>query len=490
MAELKGEYIYDFYDVKEYIESHAKACEKRNEAIETLHSIYLEAQEKGTPLSEIHEGSPKEYAKEIVEGLPHISPEKKKIIKRVLITVFAFVIAVLAYFTSDYYYMQKYGYNYYMKFPEIFSGAPFGRGDENYTAYLTVGDDGYPTQDANLSAAGMYFDGIMASNNSDDYFTVIMRSETKQVSPLHYTFKYPGFTYGGGEYQWMHTKSGRISAEVGGLPFSGEVVRVNATGKDLCYWIDFTASDENADYSGIAKRINSGEIVTVYLNDINNMSWQYRGILYVILEKHFPFFVSYNYDPIIEGKQTSGKEEVYYYLTTSDGKATAVVRTEYNEELGGQELIWDSVPRKLDESLDWVESGMPFLDDEGLICVEITETFKDGTTKTETIKAEKKTKLVYSEFVEYIADKALEVRIHAERDEEGRFVELRGHGFGIGLPGYVYDENGDPIYQFADFNPEVYILENGDVAMEIKYYKTDEPEKIIEETIIFDHKKY
>ena len=92
--------------------------------------------------------------------------------------------------------------------------------------------------------------------------------------------------------------------------------------------------------------------------------------------------------------------------------------------------------------------------------------------------------------MEYIADKALEVRIHAERDEEGRFVELRGNGLGIGLPGYVYDENRDPIYQFADFNPEVYILENGDVAMEIKYYKTDEPEKIIEETIIFDHKKY
>lgn len=490
MNELKGEYILDFYDVKEYIEKHAKVGEKRNEALETLHGIYLEAQENETPISEIHEGSAKEYAKEIVEGLPHMAPEKRKIMRRIVIAVFAAVLAVIAYFTSDFYYMQKYGYNYYRNFPEIFWGAPYGRGDENYIAYLNVGDDGFPTQDENLSAAGMYFDKIMVSKNYDDFFTIIMRSETKQISPTEYTFKYPGFTYGGGEYIWMHTKSGKISAEVCGLPFSGEVVRVNATGKDLCYWIDFTASDESADYSGISKRIISGETVTVKLDDINNMHWRYKDILEVLLERHFPFFVTYKYDPVIEGRETAPQDGIYYHMTTSDGKAQAFVRSEYNEELGGQELIWNSVPRKLDESLDWVESGKPYLDDEGLICVEITEVFKDGTRKTETVKAEKKTKLVYSYFIEYTENKAFEVRINAERDADGKFTEIHGNGWGVTK--YNDDENGDPIYAmpYEKNNWESYILENGDAAMEISYYKIDEPEKIIEETIIFNHKKY
>ena len=99
MNELKGEYILDFYDVKDYIEKHAKAGEKRNEALETLHGIYLEAQEKETPLSEIHEGSAKEYAKEIVEGLPHMAPEKRRIIKRILTVVLATVFVLAAYFS-------------------------------------------------------------------------------------------------------------------------------------------------------------------------------------------------------------------------------------------------------------------------------------------------------------------------------------------------------------------------------------------------------
>ena len=43
---------------------------------------------------------------------------------------------------------------------------------------------------------------------------------------------------------------------------------------------------------------------------------------------------------------------------------------------------------------------------------------------------------------------------------------------------------------YEKYNWESYILENGDAAMEISYYRIDEPEKIIEETIIFNHKKY
>ena len=62
----------------------------------------------------------------------------------------------------------------------------------------------------------------------------------------------------------------------------------------------------------------------------------------------------------------------------------------------------------------------------------------------------------------------------------------------MGVTKYNNDENGDPIYTvpYEKDNWESYILENGDAAMEISYYKIDEPEKIIEETVIFNHKKY
>ena len=66
----------------------------------------------GSKFSEIHEGSAKEYAKEIVEGLPHMAPEKRRIIKRILTVVLAAAFVLAAYFTSDYYFMQIGGFNY------------------------------------------------------------------------------------------------------------------------------------------------------------------------------------------------------------------------------------------------------------------------------------------------------------------------------------------------------------------------------------------
>lgn len=493
MNELKGEYILDFYDVKDYIEKHAKAGERRNEALETLHGIYLEAQENETPLSEIHEGSAKEYAKEIVEGLPHMAPEKRRIIKRILTVVLAAVFVLAAYFTSDYYYMQIGGFNYKMRYPDKFWGAPYGPLElETYIAYVSVSDNGSLSQDENLENIGIYFEGGGAPDGSDDFFSVTMRSKTEKLSPTSYTLRVPGFSFSSGEFYWVHN-SRDITAKVCGLPFVGEIERVDGTGYDMIYDIYFRASDENADYSGISKKINSGETIEITFEDIHYYSWNYKGLKEVLLvEGYFPFFIDYKYRPAREEFYEEKEEpDVYYYLKTSDGKAQAVVRSEYNEELGGQEFVfWESIPKKLDESLDWVESGEPYLDDEGLICVEITEVFKDGTRKNETVKSEKKTKLVYSDFIEYTENKAFEVRINAERDADGKFTEIQGNGWGVTK--YNNDENGDPIYTvpYEKDNWESYILENGDAAMEISYYKIDEPEKIIEETVIFNHKKY
>lgn len=493
MNELKGEYILDFYDVKDYIEKHAKADEKRNEAIETLYGIYLEAQENKTPLSEIHEGTAKDYAKEIVEGLPHIAPEKEKIIKRVIAAVLAVAFVLAAYFTSDWHYMQIGGFNYKMRYPDKFWGGAYGGyEDETYTAYVSVGDDGSITQDEKLTEIGIYFEGGGAPNGSDEFFSVMMRSKTQKNSATSYYLRVPGFSFSSGEFYWITEKDGEITAEVDGLPFVGEVERVDGTGYDMIYDIYFRASDENADYSGIAAKINSGETIKIVFKDVHYYSWHYKDLKDILLvEGYFPFFGDYKYKPENEdiyAKDEKKEPDVFYYLTTSDGKAQAVVITEYNEELGGQELVWDSVPRKLDESLEYVESGRPFLDDEGMVCVEITEVFADGTTKTETVKAEKKTKFVYSEYVEYSESKMFLAQIEAVRDTEGRFTKITGYG--TGTTEYIYNENHEPIYNMDGNDAEFSITEEGDVVVTIYYYSYDAPEKILSETIVINHKKY
>lgn len=493
MAELKGEYILDFYDVKDYIEKHAKACPERNEAIETLHGIYLDAQESGTPVSEIHEGSAKEYAKEIVEGLPHMSSEKRKIIRRILAAVFAAAFIVLAYFTSDYYYMQVGGFNYKMRYPEKFWGAPTGGiENETYVAYISRGDDGSVSQDENLENISIYFEAAGAPKGSDEFFSVTMRSKTEKLSPTSYTLRVPGFSFSSREFYWIYNVYD-ITATVDGLPFVGEVERVDGTGYDMIYDIYFHASDENADYSGISAKINSGETIEITFEDVYYYSWNYKGLKEIILvEGYFPFFVDYKYRPANEDMYSEDEEkenpDVMYYFKTSDGKAQAFVYSEYNEKLGGQELVLYSVPKKLDESLEWVKSEEPYLDDEGIICVEITEAFKDGTVKTETVKLERKTELVFSGFEEYSENKMFKVRIGAERDNDGKFTDVYTKGFGA--TDYNLDENRQPIYEIADMNPDPYILENGDAAMEISYYRIDNPDEIITETIIFSHRKY
>ena len=482
MAELKGEYILDFYNVKEYIEKHAKTCPERNEAIETLHSIYIDAQENGTPLSEIHEGSPKEYAKEIVEGLPHMAPEKRKIIRRIATAVLAVAFVLAAYFTSDYYYMQIGGFNYVMRYPDKFYGGAHGGFDrETYVAHVTVGDDGSLTQDEKLADIGIYFEGGGAPGGSDEFFSVRMRSKTVKDSATSYYLRVPGFSFSCREFYWVDTVYD-ITAKVDGLPFIGEIERVDGTGYDMIYDIYFHASDENADYSGIAAKINSGETIEITFEDVHYYSWNYKGLKEILLvEGYFPFFVDYKYRPANEEIYSKDKEEevpdVYYYFETSDGKARAVVRTEYNEELGGQELIWSSVPKKIDESLDWVESGIPFIDDGGMLCVEVTEFFKDGTTKTEVLKTEKKDEFVYSEYVECSENGIFEIHITADRDETGNSDKN-------------LDGNREPIYEMENKDFKGEITENGDIKVKIKYYKIAEPEEIFEETIIFSHKKY
>ena len=114
MAELNGKYKEDFNEVKKYIEKTSAKCPEREETLESLSAIYLEAQENQTEISEIHEGTAKDYAKEIAESLP--AKKKANFAKIAGICAVFSVIATAVIFLllnmSDGYLLQKRGFNH------------------------------------------------------------------------------------------------------------------------------------------------------------------------------------------------------------------------------------------------------------------------------------------------------------------------------------------------------------------------------------------
>ena len=291
MNELKGEYILDFYEVKEYIESHAKAGEKRNEAIETLHGIYLEAQENGTEISNIHEGAAKEYAKEIVEGLPHTAPEKKKRIKRIAMVLLAVAFVLTAFFTSDVWNMYEGGFNYRMKFFERTNGYGLYYTDEDFIVNLTYENWTDPENYSNLSELGIYFDKV--NFERDTHFDVFMTSKTIQTSLTSYMHYKPSMSYGAAQYYRNFKFHEPVTAEINGVTYVAKLMHCDATGRDLKYWLWFDPEDETADCSSCKEAFKNGEELKITFGEIDTEHWYYPGLKTTLLEGRFPFFVPY-----------------------------------------------------------------------------------------------------------------------------------------------------------------------------------------------------
>ncbi len=290
MIELKSEYAIDFYEVKEYVEAHAKVGEKRNEAIETLHAIYLEAQENKTPISEIHEGSAKDYAKEIIEGLPHTSPEKKRKI-RIALIVFASVAFILtAFFTSDVWHLYKGGFNYRMKFFERTNGYGLYYTDEDFVVNLTYKGWKDPETYSNLSELGIYFDKIDFENNRIDAFMTSKTIPTSLTSYMHFK---PYMTYGTAQYYRDFKFHEPVTAEINGVKYIGKLVICDATGRDLKYWICFEPEDENAAVFGCKEAFKNGEELKITFGEIDMEHWSYPGLKEMLIEGRLPFFVPY-----------------------------------------------------------------------------------------------------------------------------------------------------------------------------------------------------
>ncbi len=114
MNRLVGEYKEDFFEVKKYIEKVSAKCPEREEALESLSAIYLEAQENQSEIYEIHEGRAEDYAKEIAESLPKKrKPNFAKIAG--ISAVFSVIVAAAVFLLlnmSDAYLLQKRGFNH------------------------------------------------------------------------------------------------------------------------------------------------------------------------------------------------------------------------------------------------------------------------------------------------------------------------------------------------------------------------------------------
>ena len=291
MTELKGEYIQDFYKVKEYVEKHAKVGEKRNEAIEMLHSIYLEAQENGTLLSEIHENSAKDYAKEIVEGLPHTSEKKQKIVRRTTIVVLSVIFVVTAFFTSDFWNMYVGGYNYSMKHWDRMYHYSAWNGDQDYIAKVTMSTLNSAESNPELAELGMYIENVDFWKEGE--VIIGIRSETIQTSFTSYRHYNPGIWHGASQYYRMEMHSD-IFAEINGVMY--EATRpfcVDARGRDMKSWILFEPVDEDADTKGAESFFIKGGEITITFDEVDVDVWYYPGLKTMLLEGKIPFFVPY-----------------------------------------------------------------------------------------------------------------------------------------------------------------------------------------------------
>ena len=406
MAELNGIYKEDFSKVKKHMEKNAAKCPEREEAFESLLSIYLEAQENETPISEIHEGNAEDYAKEICEGLPKKKHINKETLFAVMGVVTAIIIVATGYFTRDALYIEKGGYGFALKYPEKFEFTrKFSEKDE-YIGNFTVNEFSTAETDPELEHFGIicenwgfyFYDG----KQDDRHFEMQMVSKVKKIGADGKMIHTPVVTLNGEEV-WIQDEHGgslestfngalgEIKAYLNGDLYIGEITEYNDKGTDFRYTILFSAADENADCTGNINRLISGDYVTVDFEKIVRVTWDYKGAVNLLKEWKLPFFNSYN---VIEKKEPV--EIIEYYIETSDGSVKVAFHTYYDKKLGGHRLHHQAIPRKLNSKVDYAVTSEPYLDENGFICVDTAVYFKDGTYYLETLKHESKTELAFA----------------------------------------------------------------------------------------------
>ena len=294
MAELNGKYKEDFNEIRKYIEKTAAKSSKREEALESLSAIYIEAQENQTEISKIHEGTTKDYAKEIAESLPKKKkPNFAKIagtsaVFSVIVTVAIFLLLNM----SDAYLLQKRGFNHvlsseneYKILVELQEHGVISYIDEKYEIHnepaskseLFVTEKGI-IEKGFVQKNGIFADEIIVDETKE---TVFIKMHCEKITdefgndqmvspaiPMHKNNE-KFLEYG------VMTHFGRSTAEVriNEAVFQGVIgdVYVAKNGE-----INFTVKTElvRGEISGTKSAAENGDTIEIYFGSICTISWE------------------------------------------------------------------------------------------------------------------------------------------------------------------------------------------------------------------------
>ena len=296
MAELNGIYKTDFDEIRKYIEKTAAKSSEREEALESLLQIYFEAQENKAQISEIHEGTAKDYAKEICESLP--KKEKINVKKFVgICAVFAVFTMAAVFFLlnmSDEYLLKKYGFNHvlsseneYKILVELQEHGVISYIDEKYEiqresawkSELFVTKKGI-IEKGFIQKNGIFADEITVDEENE---TVFIKMHCEKITdefgndqiispaiPMHKNSE-KFLEYG------TITHFGRSGTEIriGEAVFYGVIddIYVSKNGD-----IHFTAKSElvSGEISGTKNAAENGEVIEIYFGSICTINWERR----------------------------------------------------------------------------------------------------------------------------------------------------------------------------------------------------------------------
>ena len=296
MNRLEGVYKEDFFEVKKYIEKFSAKGTEREEAVESLLAIYLEAQKNGAGISGIHEGGAKEYAKEIAESLPK---KKKPSIKKILplaiagvVLVFAAVMAAAG--ASEDYLLEKRGlgfvlnnpYKYWVEVSDIPQGAYLYFDDEYEMQYESLlkseiikTEKGF-SSDGFIKENGIFADEIVIGDEENTVFIKmhVERTEDKHgneqmISPVFPANKDMGSLEKYGEI--THFESAGVSADIAESYFNGAIrdIYIDKNGN-----IVFTVKMEleRSDGTDVESYIENGGEIELFFKSACVITWEKR----------------------------------------------------------------------------------------------------------------------------------------------------------------------------------------------------------------------
>lgn len=490
MTKLNGVYLSEYNNIRKYLKRYAKKGQILDDALDELFKIYLSAQNNKFNLEQIHESTLKDYEHELLEGLP--KKEHPLLLRNIILAIVILAVTVIvAFFTSDQYYINKYGYSFCFSQPDKFVWSTDYITSGVHSGNVVLDDFGKVVQDKSFEKLGITFEDFMLYNGAkegsyNDYHFDIMISSHSVSSDKNSGKIYAPICQNKFGNFISKDESGYIKAMLNGCWYIGSIAAYEFGESGAAYTIHFEAENKD-DFAFIHNidRLVCGDELYVCFEGLYKTAWHYIGADKILKSGKLPFFNLYS--PTLKTENNESVEKIRYSLTTSDGMAAAVAYSVYNRKLDGQCLIMGANPVKLSDKVDYVEAWLPlYFDQSGNICTDITYCLKTGEILYETVSAPKQTPLVYERYKGNIDGTHYAVTLMATRDEKnGKFTSVYD---------LTYSSNTEVFYgNMFDYSKTEYkINTSGDIVITL-YHLCDENDAqsgYIESTVIFEHGKY